>query len=66
MDNTARVWDAASGEALLSLQHDGSVLACQFSPDGRHVLTGSEDLTDLLWESLTGEEVVTFRHPYVV
>lgn len=32
-----------------------------FTPDGRHVLTGSKDGTVKLWETETGKEVKTFR-----
>ena len=49
-DNTAGVWDAATGNRLAVLEgHSGRVLAAAFSPDGRHVVTASADHTARLW-----------------
>lgn len=43
--------------------HDGYTAntVADFTPDGRHVLTGSKDGTVKLWETETGKEVKTFR-----
>jgi WD40 repeat protein len=50
-DNTARVWDAKSGQALLTLQgHDGLVLSAAFSPDGARIVTAS-DHTARVWDA---------------
>lgn len=35
---------------MLLTGHTGPVLSSKFSPDGRHVLTGSQDRTLLIWE----------------
>jgi WD40 repeat protein len=40
--------------------HTDMVYAVAFSPDGRHVLTGSFDKTLKLWETATGKEIKTF------
>jgi WD40 repeat protein len=37
------------------LQHRGGVEAVAFSPDGKTVLTGSDDKTARLWETGTGK-----------
>ena len=43
-DNTARLWDAASGQELQVLRgHEDTVRSAVFSPDGARVLTASED-----------------------
>jgi WD40 repeat protein len=43
-DNTARVWNAQTGESIATLLgHKGPVLNALFSPDGRLVFTASED-----------------------
>lgn len=47
---------------MLLTGHDGPVLTGKFSPDGRHMLTGSQDRLMLLWE-VFGEckNSLTFR-----
>ena len=43
-DNTARVWEAATGRSLATLQgHTDSVNSAAFSPDGKWVITASDD-----------------------
>jgi WD40 repeat protein len=38
-DETARIWDAATGAVVASLPHDACVVFGRFSPDGTRVLT---------------------------
>jgi WD40 repeat protein/serine/threonine protein kinase len=56
--NAAQVWDAATSRAITTpLRHDGRVLRIQFSPDGRKLLTCSEDGTARLWDPATGHPI---------
>jgi len=41
--------------------HTGKILSTAFSPDGRLVLTGSEDETARIWDAETGQEKVVLR-----
>jgi serine/threonine protein kinase/WD40 repeat protein/tetratricopeptide (TPR) repeat protein len=51
----AELRDAATGAAVgPPLRHQHEVLAAAFSPDGRKVLTGSEDRTARFWEVPAG------------
>lgn len=53
-DNSARIWDAATGKDLVKLEggHSAAINRCAFSPDaeGKYVLTASDDGTAKLWE----------------
>src|SRR5208337_5005564 len=61
-DNTARLWDAASGAALITLKgHDDRVNSAAFSPHGKQVLTASSDNTARLWDAASGAALVTFK-----
>jgi dipeptidyl aminopeptidase/acylaminoacyl peptidase len=48
-DDTARVWEAASGREVARVTHGAEVSAVTFSPDGRYVVSGSWDDTARVW-----------------
>ena len=55
-DGTARVWDVATGERLLTLTgHTGPVEDVLYTPDGRQIVTSSSDGTVRAWSADTGE-----------
>jgi len=57
-DETARVWDAPTGETIAELRgHAGQVSSASFSPDGRRVVTASSDKTARVWDAVTGETI---------
>lgn len=57
-DQTARLWEVASGRELRRLEGHGHwVLAVSFSPDGLYVASGGSDGTVILWETTTGFEL---------
>ena len=59
-DNTAKLWDAATGKELLALRgHSGPVVSVAWSPDGKRLATASGDLTASVWDAATGKEVLT-------
>ena len=51
---------------LHDLRHESAVRAASFSPDGRFVVSGSEDKTIRVGESATGKEVARMTHAGVV
>ena len=61
-DQTAKVWDAASGKELLTLKGHGSrVWSVAFSPDGQRIVTGSRDQTAKVWDAASGKELLTLK-----
>jgi len=67
-DNTARIWDATTGEVVRALEgHRSGVISVAWSPDGRRVATGSFDKTVRIWDPTTGELVrALVGHRYAV
>jgi WD40 repeat protein/serine/threonine protein kinase len=60
LDNTARLWDAATGQAIgMPMAHKGQVWAVAFRPDGKVVVTASADNTARLWDAATGKPIGT-------
>ncbi len=58
-DGTARIWDASSGDELLTLHgHTSNVLDVKFSTDGSQIATAGADGTVRVWDAETGEELL--------
>ena len=50
-----KVWDAETGQETLTLKgHTGKVTSVVFSPDGRRIVSGSQDSTLKVWDAETG------------
>ncbi|PYJ82216.1 MAG: hypothetical protein DME22_19220, partial [Verrucomicrobia bacterium] len=55
-DQTARIWDAATGQPLTSpLRHEREVWYAEFSRDGQSVVTASFDKTARDWDASSGK-----------
>jgi len=61
-DDTARVWEAATGREVARMTHEGDVTSVAFSPDGQWVVSGGWDQTARVWEAATGIEVARMTH----
>jgi WD40 repeat protein len=61
--NATRLWDIATGKAIVEYQADGFQDALAFSPDGKYLasLATISNVTHL-WEAATGRMVRSLRH----
>ena len=67
VNGTIHLWNT-SGEQVCTLTgHSGYVRSVAYSPDGKHLVSGSNDNTVKVWDSQTGKEVnVLFCHRPIV
>src|SRR5689334_3313153 len=56
-----KIWDATTGEVLLSvdLGHSISAIDIAFSPDGKLAITGGNDQKANVWDTTTGQILYT-------
>jgi WD40 repeat protein len=61
-DNTARIWDAESGDKITVLKgHANWVLSAEYSGDGKRVVTASRDKTARIWDAENGREIAVLK-----
>jgi WD40 repeat protein/serine/threonine protein kinase len=60
-DNTVKVWDAQTGQQLLSLPDRYMVTSVAYSPDGKHLATSSLPGVVKVWDAQTGQEIRTLQ-----
>jgi WD40 repeat protein len=59
-DASVAVWDAQTGDQLLSLRgHTNVRTSVGFSPDGTRLFTTSLDRKAIVWDAITGEQLLT-------
>jgi uncharacterized delta-60 repeat protein len=63
---SARVWEATTGEEIARMTHDDWVRSVAFSPDGKYIVSGSDDKTMRVWETATGKEIARMTHDDIV
>ena len=55
-DNRIKIWDAASGDELLTLSgHTAAVTSVRFTPDGRSLISTGDDGAAILWDATPPE-----------
>ena len=67
IDEPLRVFDVATGTLVRELPgHSGEIQALEYSPDGRHLGSGSRDRTVRFWDTATGRQVLMLTAPDLV
>jgi WD40 repeat protein len=74
IDNSAQIFDAASGQPKLDptgkeklvLYHNGPVLSVAYNLGGSLLVTASADRTARLWDAATGKQIALLNHSGVV
>ena len=62
MDNTLKVWDLETGQALRTLEgHSDGVNAVAVTPDGKRAVSASWDKTLKVWDLETGRALRTLE-----
>lgn len=74
MDRYVRLWDTASGRAVLSIETPGAILRVAFGPDGTRAVSSSADITAgrnhpvteqdravRVWDLATGQQIQEFK-----
>ena len=61
-----RVWDAVTGESLLSLEGDDWARSVAWSPDGSRIVTGSAVDGVRVWDAVSGESLLSLEHGHWV
>ena len=67
LDKVIRIWDAETGETLLSMDAQPDyILRAAFSPDGQEIVTVGHDHTLRTFETATGKQRLSVEHPAAV
>ena len=54
-DHAARLWNLDTGQSVTLAGHQDALRSIAFSPDGRTLVTGSDDATAILWDTTDPE-----------
>lgn len=61
------IWDAETGKQVALLdKHKNTVNSITFSPDGRNLVTASDDGAAIIWDAASGKQLALLQHSDVV
>ncbi|MCI0538979.1 MAG: serine/threonine protein kinase, partial [Verrucomicrobiales bacterium] len=53
-DGTAKVWDAATGQTIATMQHKDAVSCARYNHAGDSIITASADASARIWDAVNG------------
>ena len=62
LDDMVHVWNATTGEEMLTLKHEDNVQGAVWNSDESQIFSWSDDGTVRVWNATTGEEMLTLKH----
>ncbi len=62
MDGPAYLWNVENRRLIGELSPGSAFDRIRFSPDGRRIVTGGPNRTNIVWEGLTGRELFALRY----
>jgi WD40 repeat protein len=60
-DKTLRVWDVQKGTEILKIEHPGQAAMAIFTPNGKFIVSASDDGNAYLWDAENGEKIRAFK-----
>ncbi len=61
-NNTIKLWNLEDSTVTILGKHSKTVNSIAFSPDGQHLVSGSDDYTLKVWDIQENRHIVTLRH----
>jgi WD40 repeat protein/tetratricopeptide (TPR) repeat protein len=59
-DGAVKIWNAATGQEILTLRGHQGVRCVDWSADGKRLASGGSDRTVRIWDEATGKQLFTF------
>jgi WD40 repeat protein len=56
-----KIWDAQTGQELLTVENTAQMFAVAFSPDGKRLAGGSDDKTVKVWYAQSGQGILSLK-----